>query len=208
MRAVSLLAVLVAQLPLVAVVAPAALWTPSAVAGELVEDKDAVGENIVAEADALRELATAVRLEVDSGALTLSPEAAGKWAEGKAAWDEIAEIGRAGRYGDAYRAARRARGLVREAFRASFTDSPSAKVVAALLAYEEAVRPRVDALENQMKHFTPTEAAREAWQVGRALQKDAAKSWKKKQYDTAFRQLTDGLNEFDKVVYEVYPAAR
>lgn len=179
-----------------------------ALAEDIAEERDDVGENIRAEAEAIRGLAAAVKRDVEAGGLVLTEEAQGTWAAGKALWDEITELGKAEAYGPAYKRAREARQLLRQAFREAFVGKPSADVGDALRAYVDAVKPRVAAVERQMENYKGTLEARESFLVAKALWGDASKSAKKKKWDTAFRQLMDCLTELDKVIYEVYPKSR
>jgi hypothetical protein len=174
----------------------------------LIEDHDAVGESIRAEAEAILHLATTLRAEIDAGNLVLSEAAEGNWAKGQVLWERIREQARAGEYGPAYKTARQARMLINTSFREAFTGKPSAAVVDALKRYVDAVKPRVPALENQVSNYKLTHEGKEAFEVASAMYGEARKYAKKKKWDQAFRALCDALGEFDTVIYEAYPASR
>lgn len=179
-----------------------------AVAAEVAEATDHLGENIRAEAEAIKNLAAVLKREVDAGTLTLTEDAKGKWSKGSTLWEEIRELGKAGEYGPAYKKAQEARRLMRDALREAFTGKPSKAVGDALRVYVEAVGPRVAAVKNQMKNYKTTSEAKESFVVAEALWEDAKKAAKKKRWDEAFRVLVDCLGELDKVMYEVYPSSR
>lgn len=185
----------------------AGVATP-AVAAELIEDVDRLGETMLTEAEALRALAAAIDAEVASGQLTLSADAAAAWPDGRKGWEQVRNLALQGEYGPAYKAARELRPVLRRAFREAFDGKPSSTVTDALRAWVEAIGPRVTAMTHQIEEFPLTLEARESFHVGSALWADARKAAKKKQWDQAFRLLMDALVEMDRVVYEAYPKSR
>ncbi len=185
-----------------------AIVPSSASAQEVAEGVDRVGMNIRAEAEAIRHLAATIRREVEAGRVQLTEEAEDNWKRGKLIWDDIGALAKEDKYGAAYKRARDARSLMRKSFREAFTGKPSSAVTDALRAYVDAIKPRVSAVENQLENYEVTLEGRESFLVSKALWADAAKSAKKKKWDTAFRQLVDTLIELDKVIYEVYPTSR
>lgn len=178
-------------------------------AGANIEDTDRLGENVLAEAEAMRVLAEAIDAEVQAGTLKLSAEAAAAWPEGRLGWEKVRHQALEGNYGGAYKAARAVRPLLRKAFREAFEGNrPAPGVTDALKAYIAAIGPRADALTRQIENYPLTLEGRESYHVGIALLTDARLSAKKKRWDFAFRQLIDALIEMDKVIYEAYPKAR
>jgi hypothetical protein len=184
------------------------LSATDAVAAELIEDVDRLGETVMTEAEALRALAAAIDAEVAEGRLTLSADAAAAWPDGRRSWEQVRNLALQGAYGPAYKAARDLRPVLRRAFREAFDGKPSSTVTDALRAWIEAIGPRVDAMTRQIEEYPLTLEARESFHVGSALWADARKAAKKKQWDRAFRLLMDALVEMDRVVYEAYPTSR
>ncbi len=179
-----------------------------AVAAELIEDVDRLGETVMTEAEALRALAAAIDAEVAEGRLTLSADAEAAWPDGRRSWEQVRNLALQGEYGPAYKAARELRPVLRRAFREAFDGKPSSTVTDALRAWVEAIGPRVDAMTRQIEEYPLTLEGRESFHVGSALWADARKAAKKKQWDRAFRLLMDALVEMDRVVYEAYPTSR
>ena len=130
------------------------------------------------------------------------------WEKGRDLWNKIREEALAEQYGPAYKTARRGRHLIRNAFRHAYSGKPSKELVDALKAYMDAVKPRVAAIDNQITNYKLTLEGREAYHVAKAMYGDARKSAKKKRWDAAFRELFDSMAEYDKVIYETYPASR
>jgi uncharacterized NAD(P)/FAD-binding protein YdhS len=176
--------------------------------GPLVEQTDAVGQNIVAEVRALMHLSKTIRAEIEAGNITLSQAAEGNWAKGRVLWQQVQTQAEAGEYGPAYKTARRARHLVHTSFKEAFTGKPPTSVVDALKGYIDSVKPRVSAITHQIENYQLTLEGRESYHVAMAMYSDARKYAKKKKWDPAFRSMCDALAEYDKVVYEAYPTSR
>ena len=187
----------------------AVVGAPSvASAGELVEMTDRLGETVLPEAEAVRQLLAAIRTAVADGSLVLPAGVAEKLAAQEPAWAEARELAMAREFGAAFKIARKARPELRATARQVFETKAPSTVTDALRAYVEIIGPRVRAIELQIENFPLTTDGRMYQQLGAAHWEEAVKAAKKKRWDEAFRVLMEGLGELDSTILECYPPSR
>lgn len=166
-----------------------------------------VGLNLKAEALALRDLARAIRADVDAGTLSLTPEAKGMWKEGEALWDQLLDEVESEKYKAAYTTVREARRLMGTAMKTAFdSGTPSAKVRKALKAYVGSVEPRIDAVKAYREANGLEGDAAASWDKARSVWKKAKASLREDKHGMAMGQALDALSHLDQVIRHVYEA--
>lgn len=177
-------------------------------AGELVEMTDRLGETVLPEAEAVRQLLAAIRAAVADGSLVLPAGVADKLVAQEAAWNEARDLAMAREYGAAFKIARKVRPELRATARQVFETKAPSPVTDALRGYVEVIGPRIHAIELQIENFPLTNDGRMYQQLGAAHWEEAVKAAKKKRWDEAFRVLMEGLGEMDATILECYPPSR
>lgn len=184
--------------------APLALLPVTAHAAEN-EAKDALAGSLEAESTALEGLVKAVRKDVKAGTLEVSDEASEAWQKGVDTWKQIAAKAEEGKVVAAYKRTAEARNQLKDAAGSLFKGKPSDGVAKALKAYVDAVAPRAEAVQAELKRLKATEQ-KDAWQKAKTTYDAAKTAAGEGKLGDAWGKLVDALNQLDALLVAAHEA--
>lgn len=183
--------------------APAATTTEAAAA---TADGDAKGQRMIQsfidEGKAMRDLAVQIKKEVAAGTVKVAPEAVGQWDAGAALWQEVQDLGAAGKEKEAYEKLRELRKLFGSSLGTVFSGTVSPEVRAGLKSWWQVLSPRIDHIVAQGKAATDlTPEVKAHYKAGQQHWQDAKAAAEAKEFAKAYTEMLKGVDELDHVIW-------